>query len=316
MKLQNTDFLKIVDRIDFENIIDHPNILIAAHFWEEERYRAAKVCYKFMRMIDDLVDDRKSSGESFTENEIICFTDQVHDWINCLNDLYSADPFVKEIIETVNRFKIPPLLFQNFSKSMIYDINHHGFDTFNDFIKYSEGASVAPASVFVHLCGLRKNPQGFELPSFDVIEAARPCAIFSYLVHIIRDFQKDQLNHLNYFASDILKKYDLTPADLEKIAKGGAIPASFRLMIAEYVEQAAHYSKGTLNVLNTIKHDVDPMHFLSLHIIYHLYLMVFERIDVEKGRFTREELNPKPSEIKERVIETINDYCKAGIELI
>jgi hypothetical protein len=42
--------------IDFEKIVDHPNILIAAHFWDEERYRAAKICYKFMRAIDDLID--------------------------------------------------------------------------------------------------------------------------------------------------------------------------------------------------------------------------------------------------------------------
>ena len=34
--------------------------------------------------------------------------------------------------------------------------------------------------------------------------AATPCAMFSYLVHIIRDFQKDQQNNLNYFADDVM----------------------------------------------------------------------------------------------------------------
>lgn len=308
MNVLNNEFLKVVDKIDFEKIIDHPNILIAAHFWEDERYQAAKVCYKFMRMVDDLVDDRKSSGKPFTENEIDCFTDQVYDWINCLENLGSTDPFVKEVIETVTRFKIPVVLFKNFSKSMIFDINHNGFATLNDFIKYSEGASVAPASVFVHLCSLRKNNTGFHLPSFNVIDVARPCALFSYLVHIIRDFQKDQFNHLNYFAIDMLNKNGLTPPDLEKIAHGAYIPASFRSVIEEYYIQAKQYSDDTLAVLDEIKNEVDARHYLSLQIIYNLYLMVFERIDVEKGRFTKDELNPTPAEIKQRVIETINRY--------
>ena len=46
---------RIISNIDFENIQKHPNILIAASFWDEKRYHAAKVCYKFMRMIDDLL---------------------------------------------------------------------------------------------------------------------------------------------------------------------------------------------------------------------------------------------------------------------
>ncbi len=30
--------------------------------------------------------------------------------------------------------------------------------------------------------------------------------MFSYLVHIIRDFQKDQLNNLNYFADESIRQ--------------------------------------------------------------------------------------------------------------
>ena len=83
-------------------------------------------------------------------------------------------------------------------ESEIYDIHHNGFWTFVEFIDYSESASVAPASVFVHQCCLKKLNGSIFAPEIDIIEVARPCAIFSYLVHIIRDFQKDQVNHLNY----------------------------------------------------------------------------------------------------------------------
>jgi len=33
--------------------------------------------------------------------------------------------------------------------------------------------------------------------------------------------------------------------------------------------------------------------------------MIFERIDVKNGKFTTQELNPKPEETKERVHKTI-----------
>jgi len=39
---------------------------------------------------------------------------------------------------------------------MVYDIYNDGFPTLQAFLDYAAGASVAPASIFVHLCGLTK----------------------------------------------------------------------------------------------------------------------------------------------------------------
>jgi hypothetical protein len=69
MNSQREEFLKIFDSIDFNKIKDHPNILIAANFWEEDRYLAAKTCYKFMRSIDDLIDDYKASNVRISSDE-------------------------------------------------------------------------------------------------------------------------------------------------------------------------------------------------------------------------------------------------------
>jgi hypothetical protein len=40
--------------------------------------------------------------------------------------------------------------------------------------------------------------------------------------------------------------------------------------------------------------------------------MVFERIDIEKGSFRTEELNPTPEETKERVYQTILNFTNKG----
>jgi len=294
---------RIIHSIDFEKIEKHPNILIAARFWDDKRYHAARVCYQFMRMIDDLIDNRKSRNESISCLEQEELGRQVNSWIECLDQVPEDDPFYRELAFTVSTFKIPLQLFHNFAKSMIYDISHDGFATLEDFLDYAEGASVAPASIFVHLCCLSEENGEYRIPDFDVLSVARPCAIFSYLVHIIRDFQADQLNNLNYFASDLLEKHHLLPADLRKIAEGAPIPPSFREMIGEYCQHAERYREMTLLELQKLSGVLDGRYLMSLHLIYQLYKMVFDRIDVKHGQFTTSELNPTPGEIREQVVE-------------
>jgi phytoene/squalene synthetase len=296
----------ILNNIDFEKMNDHPNILIAARFWDDDRYNAAKTCYRFMRSIDDMIDDHKALNNTLTLAEKQLFTVQVNDWIKCLDKPTSNDPLIKEVIDTITWFKIPLNLFHNFAKSMVYDINNNGFATYNDFLKYAEGASVAPASLFVHLCCLKKVEGEYVSPAFDIIEIARPCALFSYLVHIIRDFQKDQINNLNYFAIDILKKNNLFPSDLKRLANGEPVTENFRNVINEYYLKAEYYRIKTLKEIEKLSARIEVRYLLSLHIIYNLYLQVFDRIKISTGRFTTEELNPSPVEIKNTVIEVID----------
>ena len=147
------------------------------------------------------------------------FVANVDDWLKMIIISKECNPLQDELIETIEKFRIPLWPMEAFAKSMIYDINNDGFPTLEAFLEYSGGASVAPASIFVHLNGLQKINGNYENPPFDVKWAATPCAIFSYLVHIIRDFQKDQLNNLSYFADDLIIKNGLTRSDLQNLLK-------------------------------------------------------------------------------------------------
>jgi phytoene/squalene synthetase len=148
----------------------------------------------------------------------------------------------------------------------------------------------------------------YEEPSFDLRWASTPCAVFSYLVHIIRDFQKDQLNNLSYFADDLILKNHLTRRDLREFAEGRPVNDDFRNLIAHYYKVAGEYRDQTWNVIKEIKPRLQPRYQLSLDIIFSLYLMVAERIDLKNGKFTAEELNPTPDETRERVYKTIMDF--------
>ncbi|MEI8113099.1 MAG: squalene/phytoene synthase family protein [Bacteroidia bacterium] len=305
VKNQTDLYLDIFESIDFEKIVDHPNILIAAHFWEPERYQAAKNCYKFMRTIDDLIDNYKTEHVTIAPENRMQFEADVYRWINTIAESSQNNPIQAELVETIQRFCIPFWPLEAFAKSMIYDIYHDGFPTLESFIDYAGGASVAPASIFVHLCGLTKHNGEYLPPLFDVKRVATPCAIFSYLVHIIRDFQKDHLNNLNYFPDDLIAKYGMNRQQLLRMAQGEPVSGGFRSLIRELYEVADIYRQRTYEMIQEIRPYVEPRGQLSLEIIFALYLMVFERIDIEHGNFTSKELNPSWQEIKERVGQVI-----------
>jgi phytoene/squalene synthetase len=305
MNNQTASYLETFNAIDFEKIIDHPNILIAANFWEADRYKAAKVCYKVMRHIDDLVDNYKTEHPVITEAEQKQLTLEVENWLTLLKKGSKEAVPDQELLDTFETFKIPIWPMEAFAKSMIYDISHDGFESLQSFLDYAEGASVAPAAIFVHLCGLNGKNGDYSAPAFDVQKAARACAVFSYLVHIIRDFQKDQFNHLNYFADDLVAKHGMNRHQLDAMAHGAPIVLGFRDMIREYLVVADAYRLKTFDIIQEIKPHLCPRCQLSLDIIFNLYLMVFERIDAFHSNFTTEELNPTAAEVKERVHETI-----------
>ena len=310
MGSDKAQFLNIFNSIDFHKIIEHPNILIAAKFWEEERYDAAKTCYRLMRSIDDLIDDYKAAHRVIRPEERKNFTTEINNWINMIRDFSEKDPFQNEFSGCISKFRMPLWPLEDFAKSMLYDIDHNGFATLNDFVEYSKGASVAPASIFVHLNSISRKNGIYEIPPFDVREAATPCAMFSYFVHIIRDFQKDQLNNLNYFADDLILKNNLTREQLSEIAHGVKPGKDFRNLIKVYYNLADEYRQKTSDMIGKISPFLEPRYRLSLEVIFNLYLMVFERIDIEKGNFTTNELNPTPEETKERVYKTISQFAE------
>jgi len=302
------EFLEIFNSIDFNKIKDHPNILVAANFWDEDRFCAAKICYKFMRAIDDLIDNHKAKNKLIAPGERMEFIANVEDWLKMIIVSEECNPLHGELKETIERFRIPLWPMEVFAKSMIFDINNDGFPTLDSFLEYAGGASVAPASIFVHLNSLQKIHGHYEPPQFDVKWAATPCAIFSYAVHIIRDFQKDQLNNLSYFADDLIIKNGLTRKMLSEFAEGKPVDDKFRNLMHHYYLLADEYRLKTYDIIKEIRPLLEPRYQLSLEIIFDLYLMVFERIDLKNGKFTTEELNPTPDETRERVYKKIINF--------
>jgi len=78
--------------------------------------------------------------------------------------------------------------------------------------------------------------------------------------------------------------------------------------MSEYYSLAGVYRQKTKEVIMKIRPLLEPRYQLSLEIIFNLYLMVFERINLKEGNFTSFELNPTPEETKNRVYDVIMKF--------
>lgn len=295
---------------DFESILTNPILDIAARFWDEERYLAFQVCYRSMRVIDDLVDDRKATGLILTAEEIARYGLMIEQWTEALSERRAIDDFQQELMNTIDEYSIPIWPWQRLAMAMKYDLTHDGFVSFLAFLRYSEGAAISPASIFMHLCGVRKSESKIEEPVYDIRLAARPLAIFSYLVHIMRDFEMDQKSGLNYFADGLLRRFELKREALFEIASGETATPQFRLLMKAYHRFAGYYRQKARRSMDSMLPHLEPRYRLSLEIIYSLYDQIYERIDPEKGGFSQDVLNPSPKEVRGRI-----ESCVEAFEL-
>lgn len=295
---------------DFRQILTNPFLDIAARFWEEKRYEAFKTCYRSMRRLDDLVDDRKAAGGTISSAEREHYRTTILQWLESMKHRSASDAYGAALLDTLGRYAIPLWPWERLCAAMIYDIDHDGFTDFRAFLRYSEGAAVAPASVFVHLCGVVDDKSGRRPPAFDIRKAARHLALFAYLVHIMRDFQKDQLRGLHYYADKMLQKHSLTRDDLRRAAEGGPIVNGLRDLIEQYRTIADYYRAWARRTLDGLAAHLEPRYQLSLEVIYGLYHLVFERIDPYGTSLRGAEFTPSAEEIQLR-LQTIVTRSKA-----
>jgi phytoene/squalene synthetase len=303
--------LDFAEDLDFSEILTNPILDIAARFWEEERYEAFRVCYRSMRVLDNLVDDRKASGQPITESERLHLSQMITGFLEQLESDSSPGGQVGELREVMKRFAIPVWPWQRLARAMVYDLSHLSFATFHDFLRYSEGAAIAPAAVFMHLCGISQVDAVVKPPPYDIRKAARPLALFSYLVHVVRDCQKDAQENLNYFADNLVASHNLDAKTLSQVAASGQPSPEFRGLIGDYHRFGEFYRNKARKMIDSLAGRLDDRYLLSVEMIYSLYLQIFERIHPRRGFFSGDILNPSPDEVQSRINQTVSAFKAA-----
>ncbi|MFZ1682560.1 MAG: squalene/phytoene synthase family protein [Candidatus Zixiibacteriota bacterium] len=294
--------------LDFSAILTNPILDIAARVWEEERYEAFRVCYRSMRLIDDLVDTRKASTDPISEQEIAALAGKMDAWLESIRTRKPLEEYSAKFVEVLDRFEMPLWPWERLCRSMQYDLRHNGFATFSTFTRYCEGAAIAPAAIFMHLCGVRRDGNSYRKPSFDIRSAARLLAIFSYITHILRDFEKDQRSHLNYYADSLIVASGCSRPMLEEIALSGSPTPEFRRLMREYARIGEYYRGRARQVVDKTLPLLEERYQLSLELIYALYLQIFRRVDPDNGRFDQQALHPTPAEVEKEIHRVISTF--------
>ncbi|MBF0111025.1 MAG: squalene/phytoene synthase family protein [Magnetococcales bacterium] len=160
-------------------------------------------CYAAMRLVDDLVDERFLVERQGEESRAAVVREQVERWraqacaaargdFQAVADSY--EPLVFEALnQTAGRSELGEWPWNALALSMMADIAKNTLVTWNDFLTYAEGATVAPATVFVYILSCRHHNDRFTTPwpVAHYRELVREMAVFCYVIHILRDLERD-----------------------------------------------------------------------------------------------------------------------------
>ena len=232
------------------------NFLHAARLLPRGRQDFFFATYAAMRVIDDLVDeeflplpaDEREAGRPEIARAI-------EDWtIQCTGDEATSGPLQADIAAavaaTAGQSDLGVWPWHALAAAMRIDAEEREMRTWDDFLEYCAGATVAPAAIFVYLLAADPDPSrgfryGLPKPARDY---AVDLAIYCYIVHILRDLAKDagRSPRLITIPTDMLAEAGLARERLGQALaeKSPAIGALARLLIdrATPFRQAGHAS--------------------------------------------------------------------------
>ena len=156
---------------------------------------------------------------------------------------------------TIGQSVLGPEPFAALARAMGRDVEERQLAGWGDFLDYAEGAAVAPAAVFVFILACQAQTGALRL--------ARPCAdyvrhlaLFSYLVHILRDLRGDAWRapqHLTLPAA-ALRAAGLTRPQLQRAARAGDRDALAPL-VAAVVPRARRHRAHSVDDLARLVED-------------------------------------------------------------
>jgi phytoene synthase len=235
-------------------------------FRDRARYRAFCAYYSVMRVVDDRIDHLPTrSGLSpqarKAEHEVVaawesavarCYTDQAATGFTSeACELSYAPDLLEAFRESLKVIRPPEFLWSNFFRSMHWDLDHSRFHTWNEFLEYAEGASVAPTTIYLHLITSQLEEPGGTVPDgFDILGCGQHLGRFAYLGHIVRDLAEDLLlgnSGLIYVPLDEMSAFGVTEEMLFSDLRRGRASRDTRLLVSELVTRARdHLAEGQL----------------------------------------------------------------------
>ncbi len=273
--------------------------LTSRYFADPGKYRAFCALYAVMRLVDDRIDDIPSRTElapqarafehgvvEFWEQAVMaCRAGAFPVYTNIPPGLPAAVPdLLYAFADASWRFPVPEVLWRNFFAAMHRDLDEHRFASYQDFLEYAEGATVAPTTIYLYLVAAHSTApnEPYCLPeNFDLIDSGRQLGLFAYLGHILRDLAADLATGregLLYLAADDLAAFGLTePMLFADLAERQASP-QLRALVSELIGRAREALERGRSLLRALDGTLKPDCAFVLDLIVEIYREVIDRI--------------------------------------
>lgn len=276
---------------------DANNLYITSeYFVDAEKFRAFCAFYAVMRVVDDRIDSlpsrtRLSVDERRAEHDAVRYWEHVVAELlaggegvpGCCPPGYPAASLdlLASFRTSSRRFPHPWELWANFFAAMHRDIDRPRFETYDEFVRYAEGAAVAPTTIYLLLITSRVAGASYRVPAgFDLVECGRQLGLFAYLGHVLRDLAKDLAvgdEGLLYLAADDMARAGVTEASLRRDIERRRASPELRKLVAEIVHRADEHLRDARAGLAGL-HDLSPDCDFILELIVRLYRQILDRL--------------------------------------
>lgn len=235
--------------------------------------RAFVATYASMRLIDDAIDGiPRREMLSLSERQLELA--RVSSWLAHVEAARRGDGVSgatwAALADTFARFAFPIDPWTNLAKAMSADIESSSFRTWAELRRYMQGASVAPAIVFMYLVLMRPDDSGGFSTKWtyeQVYAATEDLAIFCYCVHILRDVASDLSlgeSGLVYLPQDELASFDLSKVTLNAMRSHGRASGEYVDFARFQAERARDHLNRGRDCMKAVLLEAEPSHGRAL----------------------------------------------------
>lgn len=194
----------------------------------QSQRRAMYALYAFAREVDDLADsltpvaDRRIALDQFSEQFEAALSGSI------------AGRLMPAVIDTIHRFSVPSQYFRDIVAGVRMDLDHRGFDTFDDLKTYCLHVASAVGLACLPIWRVA-DESGARQPAID-------CGIAFQLTNIVRDVHEDAQLGRMYLPREDLTKFGCDAEDLFDLAHRERVVELLRFecaRAADYYRSAA-----------------------------------------------------------------------------
>ncbi|MBO6558960.1 MAG: squalene/phytoene synthase family protein [Nisaea sp.] len=263
------------------------NLLHAARLLPPPRQDFFFASYAAMRLIDDRVDDdflmRPAPARTETRELML---QEIDAWEGqCLGHAEQGplpDPVRRAMQDIVLVSDLGETPWRGLADAMRRDVEEREMADWEDFLSYAEGATVAPATVFIYLLAAQPGRTGFhcDLPEAPVTYAV-DLGIFCYLVHILRDLAKDaeRSDRLVTIPQSLLAEAGLEKSGLSEAVRARD-PRISQLAVLVRARANGHLELGRQS-LARLKPFLGRREYFALSGLIRIYETLFERFSAD-----------------------------------